>query len=265
MPAMPLLAVSFGGPSLLFGTLVIFGLELLDFLASRSFTSLMGSVVAMVALAVNFWDPQRKRREQELKRREQELKVRLADATALSNADRRVIERLESEHERFRFELAQANAEILRNKGSVTYSGRRIPLRPPTPPSLLEVLIVEDDPPTRQALSKVLGHYDYRVTVAGEAGEAIEQVRRRERVGPRFDFVILDLVLPDGTGLDVLKAVRAGSPGTDVIVTSGSIDEAVLVEAQEHAAALLVKPVDLNELLALMGCLNGNTSENLHP
>jgi CheY-like chemotaxis protein len=264
---MPLLAVSFGGPSLFFGTLVIFGLELLDYLASRSFTSLMGSIVAMVALVINFWDPQRKRREQELKLREQELKRTLADRIALSDADRRTIEGLQAEQEKFRYELAQANAEILRNKGSVTYSGRRIPLRPPTPPSLLEVLIVEDDPPTRQALAKVLGHYDYRVTVAGEAGEAIEQVRRRERVGPKFDFVVLDLILPDGNGLDVLKAVRAGSPGTDVIVTSGSIDEAVLLEAQSHAAVLLVKPVDLNELLALLGCINGDhaPSENSHP
>jgi CheY-like chemotaxis protein len=271
MPAESLTTAPLGGHALVFGSIAAFGSALFELMGSPVFARNLTGLVSLMALLLSLWQSIWRRRDQNLKERLVAMEHRLADAVVLGKTDRATIERLKrddeigkSERDSLRFEVAQLSAEVLRNRGIVAYSGRRIPLRPTVPPSSLDVLIVEDDPPTQQALAKVLSHYGYRITICGQAAEAIDQIRRRERVGPKFDFVVLDLILPDGNGLDVLKAVRANSPDTDVIVTSGSIDETVLLEAQSHAAALLVKPVDLNELLALLGCVDSSV-ENSHP
>lgn len=249
------------GRPLFAATVMIFGVNGWTALSSRNMVSSLGLILSILALLYNFWDSWKKRNQVALTRS-------LTEALSLTETQVRIIEGLQAAErnrteqlrqeaalrEQLEFEVAQISAELLRERGFMKPSGNREPLRPAVPPSAVEVLIVEDEQSIRRLLIKILGHYGFQVAESATVREALEMIRGRDRVGPRFDFVVLDLQLPDGSGLDVLRMVHAGRPGTDVIITSGALDEDVLEAARRWgAAAVLVKPIVLAELLALLG------------
>jgi two-component system NtrC family response regulator/two-component system response regulator AtoC len=86
------------------------------------------------------------------------------------------------------------------------------------------LLLVDDDEAFRKALARELGRVGYEVATADSGAAALDRVAEREP-----DVVLLDLRLPDRDGLEVLEAIRATSPGTDVIMLTGhgSIDTAI--------------------------------------
>ncbi|HSQ92087.1 MAG TPA: response regulator, partial [Nitrospiraceae bacterium] len=106
------------------------------------------------------------------------------------------------------------------------------------------VLVVEDNPDLVMGLQDFL-HYDgYAVTVAGTVAHAIELVRTH-----RFNAIILDLGLPDGDGLAVLKETQGldSSPPVVIVTAHISADRTVGSLAQ-GAFAYLTKPYDREEL-----------------
>jgi len=107
------------------------------------------------------------------------------------------------------------------------------------------VLILDDDAELCTLLSMRLEGRGYDVETTGTAREGIEKV---ERIG--FDAMILDLRLPDATGLDVLAAVRARKPDLPVIMLTahGSIETAVAA-MQRGAYGFLTKPFHDHELM----------------
>ncbi|MGH7180835.1 MAG: PAS domain S-box protein, partial [Nitrospiraceae bacterium] len=113
-----------------------------------------------------------------------------------------------------------------------------------TEASQYSVLVVEDNPDLVMGLQDFLHHDGYAVTVAGTVARAIELVRAH-----RFNVIILDLGLPDGDGLEVLReAQRSDSFLPVVIVTAHiSVDRTVRSLA-EGAFAYLTKPYDREEL-----------------
>lgn len=112
----------------------------------------------------------------------------------------------------------------------------------------LRVLIVEDHPPTWKALRTLLERQGCQVDVAESIAEAFN------RLGVPLDFVILDLMLPDGDGLTVLQALRERVQAPRVVVTSGTGDGERLARARALAPdALLRKPVDLSQLYKVLG------------
>src|SRR5215210_4570494 len=113
------------------------------------------------------------------------------------------------------------------------------------------ILLVEDEPALRELMKVALGAgYDF--VEAGDVAEALELVRSHVP-----DVVLLDLMLPGGSGLDVLRAVRADPSlgGVRVIVVSAwqsAEDRRVALEL--GAAAFLGKPFTVDELwLAVRG------------
>ena len=71
------------------------------------------------------------------------------------------------------------------------------------------ILVVDDERSLREMLSIVLGREGYDVTTAEDVGSALDQIRR----GPLPDLLISDLRMPDGSGVDVLRALKERSPG----------------------------------------------------
>jgi diguanylate cyclase (GGDEF)-like protein/PAS domain S-box-containing protein len=96
--------------------------------------------------------------------------------------------------------------------------------RLPAPADWVHVLVVDDDPMVRRALADLVGSSERRVTQCASGREAIEAIGRGT-----VDLVLLDLNLPDTTGLDVLRRLREASPEPTVIVVSGDdrIDSAI--------------------------------------
>ena len=111
------------------------------------------------------------------------------------------------------------------------------------------VLVVDDDPAIVEALRLVLEGAGYRVSTAGSGGECLETIAREP-----CDLVLLDLMLPDRHGLDVLKDIlRADSALPVVMLTAfGKIRDAVKA-TRLGAANFLTKPWNNTKLLLEIG------------
>jgi two-component system response regulator PilR (NtrC family) len=94
-------------------------------------------------------------------------------------------------------------------------------------------------------LSIVLGREGYDVTTAEDVGSAIEQIRR----GPLPDLLISDLRMPDGSGVDVLRALKERSPASVGLLLTAFASADTAVEAMRLGAVdYLTKPFDVADL-----------------
>ncbi|MDI5963053.1 response regulator [Streptantibioticus silvisoli] len=107
------------------------------------------------------------------------------------------------------------------------------------------VLIVDDEPQLLRALKIGLTARGYQVSTARDGGSALRLASRRPP-----DLVLLDLGLPDVSGLDVIEGLRAGS-SAPIIVLSGRTDTTGKIAAFDAGADdYVTKPFDMGELLA---------------
>ena len=111
-----------------------------------------------------------------------------------------------------------------------------------------DILLVEDKESLRRVLRLTLENAGYSVTEAADARIALNEI-----ASAPHRIVLTDLRMPNGSGLDVLRAARAADGGVPVIVMTafGSIDEAVQA-MKDGAHDFLQKPVDSNHLLLLV-------------
>lgn len=111
------------------------------------------------------------------------------------------------------------------------------------------VLVAEDDPDLLDVVNALLVESGYR-TVAVASGEAaIEHLKRRD-----VDIVLTDILMPNATGVDVLRAVREHNLDTPVILMTGNPTLPTAVEALNLGAlGYLTKPVPAEKLLEAVG------------
>ena len=109
------------------------------------------------------------------------------------------------------------------------------------------ILIVDDEANIRSSLAGALGREGYQADAAATLAEAKAKVREA------YDLILLDVRLPDGSGLDLLSEVMTAAPETAVIMMSGhaTIDDAVRA-TRLGAFDFLEKPVSLERLLVLL-------------
>lgn len=119
------------------------------------------------------------------------------------------------------------------------------------------ILVVEDDPAVREGLADALRFEGYAVTESGTFGDAVER-----GVATPFDLILLDLVLPGGDGLDVLREVRSARPEAPVIILTARGQEEDRVRGLQLGADDYVqKPFSLRELLARVEAVLRRSSE----
>lgn len=116
----------------------------------------------------------------------------------------------------------------------------------------MDILIVEDDEVLGKALTRGLEESGHRCTWAknGEKGYACAAAQK-------CDTIILDLMLPDRSGLDVLRSLRAQGIRTPVLILTalGSVDERV-DGLNAGADDYLIKPFSFPELLARLAAIS---------
>ena len=112
---------------------------------------------------------------------------------------------------------------------------------------MTRVLVVDDEPQILRALRINLRVRNYEVDTAATGTEALEMAGRHPP-----DLVILDLGLPDLSGLEVIEGLR-GWTAVPIVVLSGRADSADKVEALDAGADdYVTKPFSMDELLARM-------------
>ena len=114
------------------------------------------------------------------------------------------------------------------------------------------ILVVEDRDALRRLMQRALEQEGYTVAVAPDAGHG------KNLAASPFDLVITDLMLPDGSGLDVLAAFREKNPAVPVVVLTGFGSVQTAVQAMRLGAAdFLEKPLDLDQLSYLVRRFTG--------
>jgi two-component system, OmpR family, response regulator RegX3 len=121
------------------------------------------------------------------------------------------------------------------------------------PPGIIEpmaaakrtILLVEDEESIITPLAEALERDGFRAEIARTAEEALERGRRL-----RPDLVLLDLMLPDGSGLDVCRALRAESSVPIIIVSARGEEADRIVGLELGADDYVVKPFSAREVIA---------------
>ena len=118
------------------------------------------------------------------------------------------------------------------------------------------ILIVDDSFYMRTMLKNMLTDAGY--DVVGEAANGQQALEMAVATSP--DLITLDVILPDNTGLDVLKGIRQQQPDAKVVMCSAVGQETIVNEAIENGAlAYIVKPFSEERVLEIVGsALNGD-------
>lgn len=110
------------------------------------------------------------------------------------------------------------------------------------------ILIVDDDEVMRETLSDVLKREEYEVYSVGSGGETLSVIRKNI-----IDLILLDMRLPDGDGLELLKKIKEFDTEILVIIMTAYSDIQTAVSSMKSGAYHYInKPFDLEELKLLI-------------
>ncbi|HLH39777.1 MAG TPA: sigma-54 dependent transcriptional regulator [Bryobacteraceae bacterium] len=115
----------------------------------------------------------------------------------------------------------------------------------PGPRTRGHILVIDDEPDIRESLEALLSSESYHVDLASNAAEGQKRLEHSS-----YDLVLLDLMMPDKSGMEVLEEIRARDADTPIfmITAYGSVE--VAVEALKHGANdYFSKPWDNEKLL----------------
>ena len=125
------------------------------------------------------------------------------------------------------------------------------------------ILVIEDEPDIRKNLEYNLGREGFNASSVGSLDEANEKLKSK-----KFDLILLDLMLPDGSGLDLCKKIKSNSEteATPIIILTAKDDEVDKVVGFELGADdYVTKPFSVRELIlrvkAILKRSDTNTKE----
>jgi len=111
----------------------------------------------------------------------------------------------------------------------------------------VKILVIEDEPDIRRNLEYNLGREGFNASSVGSLDEAGEKLKSK-----KFDLILLDLMLPDGSGLDLCKKIKSNSEteATPIIILTAKDDEVDKVVGFELGADdYVTKPFSVRELI----------------
>ncbi len=129
------------------------------------------------------------------------------------------------------------------------------------PLAATRILVVEDDSAIRRGVVDALRFQGYVVSEASHGDEAFAMA-----LEPRYDLLLLDLILPGRQGLEILKEVRMAYPTLPVIIVTAKGDETDRVNGLKLGADdYVVKPFSIKELLARIEAVLRRSPERPQP
>jgi two-component system, NarL family, response regulator DevR len=112
---------------------------------------------------------------------------------------------------------------------------------------MIELMLVDDHEMVRAGLRSLLAGVS-NITIVGEAGTVAEAVRQAERLRPKV--ILMDLRLPDGSGIDACREILSSTPETRILfLTSYSDEEAVVSTIVAGACGYLMKEIGQHALV----------------
>jgi CheY-like chemotaxis protein len=117
----------------------------------------------------------------------------------------------------------------------------------PPPGRGLRILLVDDHEDTLRVMSRLLGGAEHRVTTATGVGSALSAAERDE-----FDLLISDVGLGDGSGMDLMRELLRRRPIRGIALTGYGTEDDVRGTREAGFAAHLTKPVNFDQLQALI-------------
>ena len=116
------------------------------------------------------------------------------------------------------------------------------------------VLIVEDDQPLRLLLTALLAQHGYAFDSVADGRIAIDSMRRKT-----YGAILLDLMLPDTNGFEVIDYVRAEKPELmeSIVVITGASKHTLHDFDDSTIGALVRKPFDIHELVETLDRVTG--------
>jgi DNA-binding response OmpR family regulator len=122
------------------------------------------------------------------------------------------------------------------------------------------LLVVDDEAHVSLVIQHACERAGYYVTTARTLTEAREALAS----GVHVDLLLLDVMLPDGSGLDLLREIREGDVASEmpVVILTGAGFDQVLEGAQRYGARCVTKPFSPSKLRRLVGeILGGDTPD----
>jgi putative two-component system response regulator len=114
-----------------------------------------------------------------------------------------------------------------------------------TAPAKETILIVDDEKTVRRSLNKCLTMNGFTCEEAGNADEAMDQLKTNPA-----DLVILDIMMPGTSGIDLLPQLKSSFPDTAFIMATAVVDPDTIVKCMKDGAQdYVTKPFDLNQLV----------------
>jgi two-component system cell cycle sensor histidine kinase/response regulator CckA len=120
--------------------------------------------------------------------------------------------------------------------------------RPPAAAPPCRVLVIDDEPLVRSHVRRLLKQYGFTVDDAADGGSCLAAIERT-----RPDVVLLDMMLPDLDGVEVVRRLRAAGVNVPVVLCSGDLDAARARGLDpSQVQGMLAKPFDNHQLLAAL-------------
>ena len=111
-----------------------------------------------------------------------------------------------------------------------------------------KILVVDDEAQICKLLKNFLELKDYDVITASSGKEALEKIKEKP------DIVLLDVMMPDMNGLQVLRKVKEIAPSIEVVMVTGLADQDIAIESLKKGAFdYITKPIDFNHLEDVIG------------
>jgi DNA-binding response OmpR family regulator len=119
----------------------------------------------------------------------------------------------------------------------------------PHPSAHKRILFVDDDEETAKTMALVLEEAGYDVSVADSVASALKLAEQPP------DVLVSDIGLPDGSGLDIIRALRARQPVPGIALSGYGMDDDVARSLEAGFERHLVKPVELSKLVQAIEAL----------